>query len=267
MYGASMDTTADQRRQLGAFIRSRREAIEPVRTGTRRRTPGLRREEVALACGISTTWYTWIEQGRDISISPSSLARLSKALHCTPAERSYLFELTRKRDPAAPLANGLPDGRTPDDIPAVLQAIAAPAYLLDRYWRIAGCNAAARHLLSPWLDGGESCLLGFVFLDPAARGFICDWEERARRLLAEFRADTAHHLDDPAMRSLIEKLQGASPLFARFWSDQAVLAREGGQRRFNHPDDGLLSHTQVTLVPANHPDHKIIILLPAHPVA
>ena len=98
----------DQRRLLGAFLRRRRELLRADDVGlrvsgsARRRTPGLRREEVAEICGMSPTWYAWIEQGRDISVSPGALARLADAMRLTPAERSYLFQLTRKRDPSAP---------------------------------------------------------------------------------------------------------------------------------------------------------------------
>jgi transcriptional regulator with XRE-family HTH domain len=99
-----MASTAEQRRLLGAFLRARRERLTPAEAHihggpARRRTPGLRREEVAQLCGLSPTWYTWLEQGRDVSVSPPALARIAEALHLTAPERAYLFELARKRDP------------------------------------------------------------------------------------------------------------------------------------------------------------------------
>src|SRR5262245_46978827 len=102
-------TGIEERRRLGAFLRACRERLSPDDAGihgrpTRRRTPGLRREEVALLCGLSPTWYTWLEQGRDVSMSPGALARIADALHLTTAERAYLFELHRKHDPDAPAA-------------------------------------------------------------------------------------------------------------------------------------------------------------------
>ena len=139
---------ADQRRMLGAFLRARREALTPacmaeaVVFSGRRRTPGLRREEVAQLCGISTAWYSWIEQGRDISLSAGSLARLSDALRLTAAERAYLFELSRLRDPSPALVDRY-DGRVPAELRAVLQAVAAPAYLMDRRWHAHAWNSAA----------------------------------------------------------------------------------------------------------------------------
>ena len=254
----------DQRSQLGAFLRARREAMEPAGAGIatpgRRRTPGLRREEVAMLAGISTTWYTWLEQGREIALSAAALARLADALRLTAAERAYLFALARRRDPAP--RGGEPAADTaPPELQAVLQATQASAYLLDPLWCARAWNDAAARLFAPWLASGEPCLLRFVFLDPAARGFIWDWENRARRLIAEFRADTARDPEDAAMRELVVALTQESPAFARFWQEQAVLGREGGARRFVHPVDGLVECEQVTLVPAAHPGWKLVVLL------
>ena len=259
---------ADQRRMLGAFLRARREALTPASVADgavfsgRRRTPGLRREEVAQLCGMSATWYSWVEQGRDISLSAVALARLSDALRLTAAERAYLFELSRRRDPSPALAD-VEDGPVPAELRAVLQSTEAPAYLMDRRWHALAWNAAAGHLFSPWLDSREPCLLRYVFLDPGARHFICDWEERARRVIAEFRADTARNPEDPSMRALVEDLLTGSPAFPRLWNSHAVLAREGGTRLFRHPEDGLLRYEQITLVPAPFPDYRIVLLLPS----
>jgi transcriptional regulator with XRE-family HTH domain len=251
---------AEQRRLLGAFLRKHREMLTPDQAG-RRRTPGLRREEVAQLGGVSTTWYTWVELGRDIALSAAALARLADALRLTAAERAYLFELTRRRDPAPPTV-GLARVAASPELLAVLQATTVPAYLLDRLWHVRGWNDAAGRLFAPWFDSGETCLLRYVFLDPTARDFIWDWENRARRLLAEFRADTGHNPDDADMAALVRDLLDRSEAFARFWNSHAVLAREGGTRVFNHPQDGTLRYEQITLVPAAHPDHKLVMLLP-----
>jgi transcriptional regulator with XRE-family HTH domain len=221
----------------------------------------LRREEVAQLCGISTTWYTWIEQGRDISVSAAALARLADVLRLTPAERAYLFAVTRRQDPQS--ARGRTEAADiGPQLRSLLDAIAAPAYLLDRYWSAQAWNEPAGRLFSPWLGGPERCLLRYVFLDAGARDFIDGWEERACRLVAELRADTARSPDDPKMRSLVEGLRATSAHFARFWDDQAVLGREGGTRIFHHPTDGRLRYEQVTLVPATQPDSKLVVLLP-----
>jgi transcriptional regulator with XRE-family HTH domain len=257
----------DRRRELGAFLRARREAISPAQAGLlpagrdRRRTPGLRREEVAQICGMSTTWYTWTEQGRDIALSAEALARLADALRMTAAERAYLFELTKRRDPA-PAAAPADVSTVPPALLALLQVTAAPAYLLDRLWHVRGWNQAAGDLFAPWFASGESSLLRFVFLNPTARDFICDWEDRARRLLAEFRADIVHDPENTAVAALVQDLLRESADFALFWNSHAVLGRDGGMRRFNHPAGGAVGYEQMTLVPATHPHHKLVVLLP-----
>ena len=259
----------DQRRLLGAFLRRHREAMRPdlLRPRTsppgRRRTPGLRREEVAELCGLSTTWYTWVEQGRDISLSAAALARLADALTAVRAGA----EPTCLSWPAGEIPSHPPPARChPRPRPASrrpCRAVTAPAYLLDRLWDIRAWNEAAARLLAPWLTSGESCLLRFVFLHPAARGFIYDWQERAA---ATGGGVPGRHgpcaRRDPDMQALLADLLARSEPFARFWNDGAVLARDGGIRVFDHPQDGMLRFEQVTLMPAGSPDAKFVMLLP-----
>jgi transcriptional regulator with XRE-family HTH domain len=261
-----MIQTEEQRRLLGVFLRTHRERLTPspalaAAGSPRRRTPGLRREEVAALCGLSPTWYSWIEQGRDVSVSPTALARLAEALRLNAAERAYLFDLARKRDPATPAPE--PADVLPSALVDAVQAITAPAYVLDRLWQARAWNPSAARLFTGWIGGQERNLLRYVFLDPTARDFISDWNDRARRLVAEFRADTGRQPDDAAMQELVDGLRGESRSFARFWQDQDVQEREGGARMFNHPRDGTLIFEQLTLRPAVRPDCKLVLLLPA----
>lgn len=251
---------ADQRRLLGDFIRAHRERARPEAAGGRRRTPGLRREELAARAGISATWCAWIEQGRPVQASPEALGRIAVALSLTPAERAYLFELAGRVDPDAPAR--------PETAPASLQAAIAalqhPAYGLDCCWNACIWNAAAAHLFSGWLDGAHHRnLLRFVFLDAAARDLLPDWEERARRLLSEFRSDYAHMFRDARVRRFIEDLRQESAFFAQAWAAQDVLSREGGLRVFDHPQDGRLLFAQHSFTPSDAPSHKLVLLLPA----
>jgi transcriptional regulator with XRE-family HTH domain len=253
----------EQRRALAEFVRAHRKKIDPAAIGlaadAKRRTPGLRREEVAQRCGLSATWYTWIEQGRDVSVSPTALARLADALQLDRAERAYLFALAAKRDPDS----------QPHDSPSLpsalfdcVETIASPAYILDRYWNAQSWNAQAERLFVGWLDRpGTRNLLRFIFLEPAARSLICAWEERARRVAAEFRAACGFDLHEPTLGRLIEELRCRSPQFARFWDEQGVLGREGGERTFKHPRDGLLVYQQVTFNLASRPEFKLTILV------
>jgi transcriptional regulator with XRE-family HTH domain len=256
-------TLLERRRELGDFVRAQRERVAPASVGLiasrRRRTPGLRREEVAELSGLSTTWYTWIEQGRDVSVSPHSLARLANALRLERAERAYLFELAGKRDPD-PGASDVDD--LPQGVASCVAAISSPAYILDRSWNARSWNAPAERLFVGWLDKeGERNLLRFIFLGPGARSLIRDWERRARRVVAEFRAHCGAHLDDAALRLLIDELRRLSPDFAQMWEQHGVLGREGGERTFNHPTDGFLRFEQVTFDLASNADIKLTILI------
>jgi transcriptional regulator with XRE-family HTH domain/uncharacterized protein YdcH (DUF465 family) len=253
----------DQRRQLAEFVRAHRERLSPtvlgLATGSRRRTPGLRREEVAQLCGLSATWYTWIEQARDVSVSPTALARLADVLQLGRAERAYLFELAGKRDPDQSRSD---TDQLPSAALRCVETIQSPAYMLDRCWNARSWNAGAQRLFVGWLDQpGERNLLHFIFLQPSARALICEWEQRARRVAAEFRAACSAHLNDPSLRELIERLHRDSAHFARFWDEHGVLDREGGERTFNHPTGGFLRYQQVTFTLAGYPDLKLTMLV------
>jgi transcriptional regulator with XRE-family HTH domain len=251
----------DARRLLGAFIRAHRERLPPPARGSgRRRTPGLRREELAEAAGVSVTWITWLEQGRDVAASTAALARLADALRLTSAERASMFDLAQKRDPAP--------ARPHADLPAGLLALpllfTGPAYLLDRTWTARAWNPAAARLFGGWLDdeARDHNLMRFVFLSPDARALIADWPERSRRLAAEFRADFSRSPHDAAMLELIDELSMKSERFARCWKEQAVLHREGGERTFDHPAEGMLRFLQTTLLVASQQECKLVCLAP-----
>jgi transcriptional regulator with XRE-family HTH domain len=248
------DVSSDQAEQLGAFLRAARERVQPeavgLPAGRRRRTRGLRREEVAGLCGISPTWYTWIEQGRTQAVSVVTLDALALGLRLSPAERSYLFELARRADPRAAIASRAPAGESEDlECARLVSLMGCPAYALDAHWNLLACNGEARRLFAPWLgEAGpaEPNLLRWVYLDPAARDWIVEWELRARRLAAEFRADTAALRDDAQHRRFVAALCAQSPEFEQAWRSQQVLEREGGLRAFASAE-GLCNYRQFTL--------------------
>lgn len=256
---AMLDT--DQRRLLGEFVRAHRERSRPARAYGRSRTPGLRREELAERAGISTTGCAWIEQGRAVQASPETLSRLADALALSRAERAYLFELAGRVDPKTPSD---PTADAPASLRAVIAAIEHPAYGLDRLWNACCWNDAAASLFRGWLDGNhQRNLLRFVLSSPAARKLIPEWEDRARRLLAEFRADYSHNFRDARVRALVDALRRESPLFSKVWNEQDVRYRAGGLRTFQHPDKGLLRFEQHAFSLAERPDYKLVVLLPA----
>jgi len=253
---------------LGQFIRKHRERMLPQDVGLpafgRRRTPGLRREELAQLCEVSPTWLTWIEQGRPVSASADMLARLASALRLTAAERQYLFALAGRVDPAG----AAEDNPQRSSAQAIVAHLHTPAYVLDRAWNAVAWNQAASDLFTGWLEGDRPTedptppnLLRYTFLCPAARQLIAPWEERARRLVAEFRNDCGRHATDPDIHALVAELSQADAAFARFWQNYDVVPREGGRRDFLHPARGALSFTQTTWQAAAQRDLKLVVLV------
>jgi transcriptional regulator with XRE-family HTH domain len=255
----------EARRVLGAFLRSRRERLRPelvgLPAGVRRRTPGLRREEIAQLASVSVTWYTWMEQGRAVSVTGPVMASVARALQLSAAERAYLFTLA-----CVP-----PAGETPATTP-VSQALRQlvehqqpfPAYLMDRSWDVLAINAAAIDLFGAFDTpaGGSPNMLWYTFTSPEARRRIVDWDARAQRLLAEFRGDCRDYLTEPWLVAFVERLCTASPQFARWWAEHNVYGRDGGQRAFRHPDGHELVFEQLTLFPSANRDHKLVIHVP-----
>lgn len=258
-----------RRKELGEFIQALRNRSQPAdfgfASGTRRRTTGLRREEMAQLIGISPTWYTWIEQGREVNVSAEVLDDLARNLKLTRSERAYLFEMADRRDPQS--------GSQEDDDAApvfasLLDEIRIPAYIMGRYWDVLGWNAQAAELFTGWLDAPRNegaaapNMLRFIFLRPESRAFLVDWEVRARRITAEFRADCRSRLDEPALLRLVAELSASSPDFERFWKRHDVLERQGGERRFQHPRRGLIRFQQTTLRPVEQEHIKLVMLRP-----
>ena len=254
-------TEPNPRTMLGEFIRAHRERQTPPAAAGRRRTPGWRREELADAAGVGVTWITWLEQGRDVSASPQALARLADALHLNAAERASLFDLAGRRDPVEP---GELHTVLPPPVLALPGLVQVPAYLLNHLWTARAWNPAAADLFAGWLDAqsSERNLLRYVFLSPVARERIADWGERAQRLVAEFRSDFSRRPRDAAMAAFVEELSAQSPAFAELWRQQTVLAREGGERAFQVPGQGVLRYQQSTLIVASHPECKLVCLAP-----
>lgn len=252
-----------RRQALGAFVRSARSRMTPqmagLPEGVRRRTPGLRREEVAQLSGISVTWYTWIEQGREVSVSPAVWARLAGVLQLTRAERAYLFELAECADPQ----HGRDDAPSAaEHLKACVEVINAPAYVLDRAWNIVVYNDAMNRLFDRWPESEQRPnLLSYIFLVAAARTLVVDWEQRARRVVAEFRADAGAHLDEFEVNRVVELLNRESPVFSHWWTRHAVIEREGGLRAFDRLGAHRATYQQVTFRLATHPELKLVMLL------
>jgi len=231
----------------------------------RRRTSGLRREEVAQMAGISSTWYTRLEQGKEVTPSSGTLARIADVLRLAPPERAYLFQMARRVDPddAPNSANEL----VSKTIQSCVLSISYPTCVFDKYWTLLFWNTQLADLFAPWLRGPEKNLLRYMFLDSSARTFIVDWELRARRLLAQFRADFGKHIEDPKMLDLVRGLSEESDFFQRVWGEQEVLFWDGSEKSYNHPELGLLTFFPTAFLAAADPALRLVILKPHSEVA
>jgi transcriptional regulator with XRE-family HTH domain len=250
------------RRELAEFLGSRRRQVNPAAVGLpaggNRRTPGLRREEVALLAGVSHTWYTWLEQGRDIHPSRQVMDALARTLRLSPAEHDYLLRLSGH--------GGAPASRPFDGVPAHLQRlmdalIPSPVYAITSSWAIVGWNSAYERLYSgvAEMPASDRNLLWAVFTDPAVRTLLGDWETDSRRFLTQFRAEVGPRLTDPDVVDLVGRLQAASPAFREGWASHDVDRFTSTERRFEHPDVGslVLEHHQVT--PADAPGIQLVV--------
>ncbi|MFJ8820877.1 helix-turn-helix transcriptional regulator [Streptomyces sp. NPDC102467] len=257
-----MSQTPEQRRELGAFLRSRRARITPVEAGLpltgRRRTPGLRREELALLAGMSATWYTYLEQGRDIRASDQVLDALAGALRLPPIERDHLFQLAG-RAPVAELPDAEPLAPEVAAVPLLLQP--QPAYVIDGTYDVLSRNRAAEETF-PGLVGDDGRRPNFVrwtFLEPLARDVLVDWEPEARGLLARVRTLAGGHPGDPRYARLVEEIHQGSAEVRDWWPRFEVETRGGGRKRLRSPGRGVVTYDYTAFHVAGQPDRTLVI--------
>ena len=239
-----MRNGARRRDELAHFLKARRASLLPqdvgLPSGGRRRTPGLRREEVAQLAGVGTTWYTWLEQGRDVRASLEVLDALARALKLSRAERGHLVLLGRGEEGPACAP---PAERPSATLKRLVENLGQnPAYILGRRWDYLAWNAATRKVFcwEPGRDPSSRNHIWMTFMDPVRRELMPDWERGARRLVAKFRADSAHHIGDPSFERLIASLRAASPEFRKWWERHEVAGVGGGRKELIHPVAGRL---------------------------
>jgi transcriptional regulator with XRE-family HTH domain len=229
----------------------------------RRRTAGLRREEVAQMARISPTWYARLEQGKEVTPSGAALGRIADVLRLAPAERAYLFQVAQRVDPTG--ASNFAGTVASHAIESCVHSISYPAGVLDKYWTPLFWNAGLADLVPQWLNGPERNVLRFMFLNMGVRALVGDWEPRARRMVAHFRVEFGKYIDDPKMLDLVHGLSEESDVFAQFWKEQQVQWWDGNEKSFNHPKRGLLTFFQTTFLAAADPTLKLVILRPVMP--
>jgi transcriptional regulator with XRE-family HTH domain len=263
-------------RALGELLRSRRERLAPADVGlppgARRRTPGLRREEVAQLASMSVTYYTFLEQGRQARPSEQVLDALAAALRMTRAERRYLLTLAYGPDETAPAgeAGGRADGTAGAAPPAervspgvadlVRRLEPSPTLVKGRCWDVLAANPAARELFGDWSGTrGTRNLVRWMFTSDAAREIYLEWEPEARAMLGRFRLAAARHPGDQRVARLIAELRRDSPEVRDWWPAHHVTPIGGeGVKKLRHPRFGPAEYSHVILQVADNPDQVLV---------
>lgn len=249
--------------ELGAFLRSRRERTDPAAAGVpitgRRRTPGLRREELALLAGISATWLTYLEQGRDVHPSGQVLDALARALRMTEAEQEHLRRL------AAEAGTPGRDGVEPDIVEQAAPEVAGvpallgenPAYVTGFCYDILALNDAAAELFRAIEPKGN--VVRWMFTEPAAREILLDWEQEARHILGRLRAVAGRHPDHPRVTGLVADLTAASPEVRQWWPRYDIQFSRAGHKRVRHPRLGEITVTHAAFHVAERPEQTLVV--------
>ncbi|ABI62682.1 helix-turn-helix transcriptional regulator [Granulibacter bethesdensis] len=256
--------------QLGIYLRDRRTRLDPAAFGFgggRRRTPGLRREEVASRANISPTWYTWLEQGRGGAPSADVLNRIAKGLMLTEPEREHLYMLGLGRLPEARYQPV--DGITPRLQRVLDGMVLSPAIIKTAMWDVVGWNHAATVLLTDYskLPREDRNILRLMFGSKHVRSRNKDWESIARFVVGAFRADVArvNASTSAEVTRLVADLSAVSPEFVALWQDNDVIAHGEGVKRIRHPNAGLLAMDYSSFAVEGRPELGMIIYNPATP--
>lgn len=253
---------------LGSFLKNRRARLDPAAFGfglARRRTPGLRREEISRLADVSATWYTWLEQGRGGPPSADVLDRLAAALRLTPPEREHLFLLALHHPPAQRCQ--APEGVSPQ-LQRVLDSMGfSPAFVKTSAWDIVAWNRAAAIVLTDYskLAPEQRNVLRLLFCNPGSRMKTAHWKHHARLAVATFRLETARFGVSESAKALVEELNQSSPEFASLWQDNDVSSSGEGIKHLEHPLHGPLSLEYSTFAVSDHPDLSLVIFAPATP--
>jgi transcriptional regulator with XRE-family HTH domain len=252
-----------QRRQLIDFLKSCRARLSPAAVGlpdtSRRRTPGLRREDVAAVAGVSVTWYTWLEQGRNIHVSADVLERVCAALRMSPDEREYLFALVQHRPAPIVLA------RTPEVSLALLhmlKAVAVPALVMTSRWDVLAWNDLTRIFRDYSVMTAEHRNLLRILLvdDESYQRDTERYEAMARRVLSKFRVDFSQSPNDARFEELVSELTASSATFRKLWNSPEVLRRSEGVGYY--PQLGGLSFEHSSYVPEGNPMLRVVVYVP-----
>jgi hypothetical protein len=261
-----------RRAELSAFLRSRRERVTPGQAGLppgrRRRTPGLRREEVAQLSGVGVTWYTWLEQGRPINASPQVLSAVARTLLLDQAEREHLFRLAGAPGTAATAETGTCDQVKPE-VRAILDTLVPmPACVINERFDLLAWNQPYAALWPVAVEElrGERNVLWRVFTLPECCHPYVNRHDHLAKLVAQLRGAYGRHLGEPAWTGFVRRLQAASPLFAQLWAEHDVASQVTYLKVFRHPAHERLVLTTTSLGVLSVPGTRMVVYHPADEV-
>jgi transcriptional regulator with XRE-family HTH domain len=251
--------------ELGKFLKARRARLSPgdfgMPPGSRRRTPGLRREEVALLAGVGVTWYTWLEQGRQINASTQVLDAVARTLRLDRAEREHLYRLAE----ATPLRTERPRQAIPDSIREILQSLdPLPASLINSRFDILLSNDASEELFWEWhtMPCVHKNTLWCCITEPTARGKFPEYEDHVRYLVARLRSAYSRNVGDPDWEEDIRRLASLSRDFSDLWARHEVADCEPRTLTYQHPRAGRVSLAVSELDVAMMPEARIVVYTP-----
>ena len=254
---------AERRRELADFLRTRRARLSPVDVGqapgVRRKTTGLRREEVAQLASVGVTWYTWLEQGRAIQVSPQVLESLARAFQLNADEKAHLFALANH--PFVPISANPQETVSPFLLRFLEQMGTNPTYITGRHWDLLAWNRAACEVIGDFqpLAPEQRIIITFIFTNQDFRQRAVDWEGIAQRALAQFRLSCGNAPGDPWFTALIDELNKNSREFRQWWPRHEVRRRLDGRKELIHPQVGHLVLEHTTFHPSETPDLRITI--------
>jgi transcriptional regulator with XRE-family HTH domain len=256
---------ADLRRsEFGDFLRSRREKLSPgavgLPPGRRRRTAGLRREEVAELAGIGVDWYIRLEQGRTVSPSVTTIDALARALRLSKAEHAHLRALARDADRRAFSRESVPEA-----LRRLVGSLNQPAYITGRRWDVLAWNAAAEEIFGfgRLAEADRNILICMLTNPHTRRLFAAGWADEAKRMVAQFRATHDLWAGDPAFLELLQRLRQGCPEFAGWWEAHDIKGVAGGRKVLNHRGKGQLRFEHASFQANDDPALKLVIYTPA----
>jgi transcriptional regulator with XRE-family HTH domain len=265
--GRPASASAARRTELAAFLRARRERISPedvgLPPGSRRRTAGLRREELAQLAGVGVTWYTWLEQGRPINASVQVLDAVASTLRLDPVERAHLFRLADLPGAAA-AAGDCPDCSLPAEVQVVLDSIRLPACVLTERFDAIAWNAQYAALFPSVTRAphGERNTLLVSLTDPSCCSPLQNQLMQCTALVGQLRAAYGRHVGDPAWTHFIRQLEAASPAFAATWAEHDVAQPTAYTKRFRHPTLGVITARSTSFAVNAVPGARMVVYTP-----